>query len=257
MTIPPPLTFAALHRRELTRDPWSWIVAGLLPLAALTWRTLAPEVGVMSVYGVAALLLPPAVVSLVGARLARRTTWAFWGSLATRPAGAYRGAVVGAAAGVMLPQAAGAAVSAAILGAPLDAAVGLVVAVAIIVVTFAVVAGVAAAATLDPAKAVAIGAAIWGIGVIAFEPALVALAGAFANRPYEPWLATLVLMHPLELARVALLQTIDLPVFVGPTGLLVGRWLGGAAAAWAGASAIVIAVAATVVAGGVFARRER
>jgi len=252
-----PIGFATLHRRELARDPWAWAVAALLPVAAWTWRTLAPEVGVMSVFGVSALLLPPAVLALVAPRLAARSTWAFWGSLAVRPAGAYRGAVIGATIGVALPLLAGTAAAAALLGADLLPAVALVAAVAAIVVTYGAVAGLAAAATLDPAKAVAIGAAVWGLGVIAYEPALVALAGAFANRPYEPWLAALVLAHPLELARVALLRTLDVPVFVGPTGLLVARWLGGGAAAWAAAAALVIAAAGTVAAGIVLARRER
>lgn len=255
--IPPSIGFATLHGRELVRDPWAWVVAALLPLAAWTWRGLAPEMGVVSIYGVAALLLPPAVLALTAPRLARSTTWAFWGSLAVRPAAAYRGAVTGAITGVALPLLAGAAAAAAVVGAPLRPALALVVAVAVIVATFGAVAGLAAAATLDPAKAVAIGAAVWGAGVIAYEPALVALAGAFAERPFEPWLAALVLAHPLELARVALLRTLDVPVFIGPTGLLVGRWLGDGAAGWALASGIVIASAGTASAGAVLARRER
>lgn len=253
----PPLGFGVLHGRELARDPWSWAVAALLPLAAWTWRTLAPEVGVMSVFGVAALLVPPAVLALTAPRLARRTTWSFWGSLAVRPAAAYRGAVIGATVGVGIPLLAGAAAAAAIVGAPLLSAVALVAAVAIVVIVFGAVAGIAAAATLDPAKAVAIGAAVWGLGVIAYEPALVALAAAFAHRPFEPVLALLVVAHPLELARLALLRTLDVPVFVGPTGLLIGRWLGEAAAAWAVGAAALLAALATVLAGGVLARRER
>jgi hypothetical protein len=253
----PAIGFATLHRRELARDPWSWAVALLLPLAAWTWRQLAPEVGVMSVFGVAALLLPPAVLALTAPRLAVRTAWAFWGSLAVRPAAAYRGAVIGAVTGVLIPILAGTAAAAAVVGAPLVQAAALVAAVTIIVVTFGAVAGVAAAATLDPAKAVAIGAAVWGAAVIAYEPALVALAALFANRPYEPFLAALVLAHPIELARVALLRTLDIPVFVGPTGLLIGRWLGEAAALWAVAAAAVVAAAGTVAAGLVLARRER
>ncbi len=254
---PPAIGFATLHGRELARDPWAWLVAALLPVAAWTWRALAPEMGVVSVYGVAALLLPPAVLALMAPRLARPTTWAFWGSLAVHPAGAFRGAVLGATIGLALPLLAGAAAAGAVVGAALVPTVALVVAVGVIVATFGAVAGLAAAATLDPAKAVAIGAAVWGASVIAYEPALVALAGAFAERPYEPWLAALVLAHPLELARVALLRTLDVPVFIGPTGLLIGRWLGDAAAAWALASGAVLAAIGTLGAGAILARRER
>ncbi len=260
MTAPRPLTFEALHRRELARDPWVWVVAAMLPLTALSWRTLAPEVGVMSVFGVAALLLPPAVLALLAPRLARRSTWAFWGSLAPRPAGAYRGAVVGSTLGALLPLASGAAAAGAVVGAEPLAATALVAAVAAIVVAYGALAGLVAAATLDPARAIALGAVVWGLGVVAYEPALVALAVAFADRVYEPYLVALVLAHPLEIARVALLRTLDTPVFAGPTGLLLERWWGWAPlgpAFWAAVTSLLGAALLTVVAGGILARRSR
>ena len=257
MSAPPPLSFAALHRRELARDPWSWLTAALLPLAAWSWRTLAPEVGVMSVYGVAALLLPPAILALTAPRLARRETWAFWGWLAPRPAAAFRGAVVGATSGLLLPLAAGAALAAAVVGADLPAAAALVVAVAAIVVLYGALAGLAAALTLEPATAVAIGAVVWGVGVIAYEPLLVALAIRFADRVFEPVLAVLVLAHPLELARIALLRVLEVPVLVGPTGLLLERWWGAAAAWWAAAAAIGGALLLMLAAGALLAWRSR
>lgn len=257
VNVPPPLGFTALHRRELARDPWGWLVAALLPLSAWSWRTLAPEVGVMSVFGVAALLLPPAVLALIAPRLALRESWAFWGSLALRPAAAYRGAVIGATSGLLAPMMAGAALAAAVLGADLAAALALVLAVATMVVVYGAVAGLAAALTLDPAKGVAIGAVVWGLGVVAYEPLLVALAVRFADRLFEPLLVALVLAHPLELARIALLRVLEVPVFVGPTGLLLERWWGAAAAWWAAAAALVGAYLLTLVAGAYFARRSR
>lgn len=257
MSVPRPLGFAGLHRRELARDPWSWAVAALLPLTALSWRALAPEMGVMSVFGVAALLLPPAVLALTAPRLARRATWAFWGSLALRPAGAFRGAVIGATTGLLLPLCAGAAAAAAVVGAPPAAAFALVAAVAAIVIAYGALGGLVAAATLEPAKAVALGAVVWGVGVVAYEPALVALAVVFAERPFEPWLVALVLAHPLEVARVALLRTLEVPVFVGPTGLLLERWWGQAAVVWAAGVALLGAGGLLVLAGAWLARRSR
>lgn len=257
MSLPSPLSFAALHRRELARNPWAWLVAALLPLSAWSWRTLAPEMGVMSVYGMAALLLPPAVLALTAPRLARRDTWAFWGSLALRPAAAFRGAVIGATTGLLLPLLAGAALAAAVLGANLSATLALVSAVGAIVVAFGALAGLAAAITLEPAKALALGAVVWGVGVVAYEPLLVALAVIFADRIFEPFLALLVLMHPLELARVALLRVLEVPVFVGPTGLLLERWWGAAAAWWAALAALAGAFSLTGLAGVVLARRAR
>jgi len=260
VTPPRPLSFEALHRRELARDPWVWLVAAVLPLTAFSWRSLAPEVGVMSVFGVAALLLPPAVLALLAPRLARRSTWALWGSLATRPAAAYRGAVLGATLGALLPLAAGAAAAAAVVGADPVAAAALVGSVVAVVVAYGALAGLVAAATLEPARAVALGAVVWGLGVVAYEPALVALAVAFADRTFEPVLAAAMLAHPLEIARVALLRTLDTPVFVGPTGLLLQRWWGWAPlgpAFWAAVTSLLGAALLTFVAGGVLARRSR
>ena len=257
MSAPRPLSFTALHRGELARDPWAWAVAAILPLAAWSWRTLAPEVGVVSVYGVAALLLPPAVLALTAPRLARREIWAFWGSLALRPAAAYRGAVIGATSGLLLPMMAGAALAAAVLGADLVATGALVLSVAAIVGVYGALAGLVAALTLDPAKAVAIGAVVWGVGVVAYEPLLVALALLLADRVFEPLLVALVLAHPLELARVALLRVLEVPVFVGPTGLLLARWWGAAAAWWAAGVALLGAALLTVASGWLLARRAR
>jgi hypothetical protein len=175
-----------------------------------------------------------AVLALTAPRLARRATWAFWGSLALRPAGAFRGAVIGATLGLLLPLCAGAA-AAAVVGAAPAAAPRWWCSVAAIVIAYGALGGLVAAATLEPAKAVALGAVVWGVGVVAYEPALVALAVAFAERAFEPWLVALVLAHPLEVARVALLRTLEVPVFVGPTGLLLERWWGGRPWPWAAA----------------------
>ena len=253
----PAVGFAALHRRELARDPWTWAVAALLPATAFAWRAVAPEVGVVSAFGVAALVGPPAVVALVAPRLARRATWAFWGSLAVRPGRAFVAAAVGATAGVLPPVLAGAALAAAIVGADLGATVALVAAVAAVVVPYAALAVLLAAATLDAGRAVAAGAAVWALATVAYEPALVALAGAFADRPYEPFLAAALLAHPGELARLALLRALDAPVFVGPTGLIVARWLGPAPALWAAGATAVAGALLVVLAGAVFARRAR
>lgn len=249
--------FAALHRRELARDPWTWAVAALLPATALAWRALAPEVGVVSTFGVAALVGPPAVVALVAPRLARRATWAFWGSLAARPGRAFAAAALGATLGVLPALLAGAALAAAVLGAGAAAAAALVAAVAAVLVPYAALAALLAAATLDPARSVAMGAAVWAVATVAYEPALVALAGAFADRPFEPFLAAALLAHPGELARLALLRALDAPVFVGPTGLLVARWLGPAPAMWALAATALVGGSLVAAAGAVFARRPR
>ncbi len=253
----PAVGFAALHRRELARDPWTWAVAALLPATAFAWRAVAPEVGVVSAFGVAALVGPPAVVALVAPRLARRATWSFWGSLAVRPGRAFVAASVGAATGVLPPVLAGAALAAAIVGADLAATVALVAAVAAVFLPYAALAALLAAATLDAARAVAAGAAVWAVATVAYEPALVALAGAFADRPFEPFLAAALLLHPGELARLALLRALDAPVFVGPTGLIVARWLGPAPALWSVGATALVAGLLVAVAGAVFARRSR
>ncbi|MDF1522033.1 MAG: hypothetical protein P1P87_04350, partial [Trueperaceae bacterium] len=143
------------------------------------------------------------------------------------------------------------------------AALALVAAVAAVAVPYVALAALVAAVTLDPARAVAVGAAVWALATVAYEPALVALVGAFADRPFEPWLALALLAHPGELARLALLRALDAPVFVGPTGLLVARWLGPAtaapavAAAWAAGATVLVGSLLIAVAGWAFGRRSR
>ena len=253
----PAVGFAALHRRELARDPWTWAVAALLPATAFAWRAVAPEVGVVSAFGVASLVGPPAVVALVAPRLARRATWSFWGSLTVRPGRAFVAAAVGATTGVLPPLLAGAALAAAIVGADLAATAALVAAVAAVAVPYAALAALLAAITLDAGRAVAAGAAVWAVATVAYEPALVALAGAFADRPFEPFLAAALLVHPGELARLALLRALDAPVFIGPPGLIVARWLGPAPALWALGATALIGGWLVAIAGAVFARRAR
>jgi len=256
----PSLSFAALHRRELARDPFSWGVAALLPLSALSWRALSTEVGVMSLFGFAALLLPPAVLALLVPRLARRESWAFWGSLARRPGHAFLGASAGSAVGLLLPIAAGGAAAGAIIGAPLPVTLALLIAISAIVLVFAAVASLAAALTLDASSALALGAVVWGVGVLGYEPLLVALAVSFADRVFEPLLAALILLNPIELVRVALLRVLEVPVFVGPTGVLLERWWGGGVAATlalASSATLLFAAAIGTLAGWRFARRAR
>jgi hypothetical protein len=254
---PRPLSWTALHQRELARDPWVWLVAALLPTTALAWRALAPEVGVMSTFGVAALLLPPAVLALTAPRLARASTWAFWGSLALRPAAAYRGAIAGSTLGLLPPLLAGAAAAALLVRGDWTPTLALLLAVAGVVVFSVALAGFTAAATQDPARAVAAGALVWALLVIAYEPLLVALALAFADRPFEPILAALILANPLEVARVALLRALDTPVFAGPTGLLLERWWGAWAPWWAAVSTFAFTLALAGAAGVLLWRRPR
>jgi hypothetical protein len=253
----PPSSFAALYRRDLARDPAIWWIAALLPLAAWTWRGLTPEVGVMSIYGAAALFLPPAILATLIPRLARRATWAFLASLAPSPARAFVAAAVGATLGLLPPLLAGAAAAAAIVAAPPRAALALLAALALVVIAFAAVAAAAAAFTLEPGRAFAVGAVVWGFGAVAYEPLLIALAVAFAEHPFEGALAAALLVNPLEIARLALLRTLDVPVFVGATGLLIERWWGAAAWALTAAAAIVPAALLLMLAGLRFARGAR
>lgn len=211
----------------------------------------------MSIYGVAALLLPPAILALLTPRLARRAAWAFLGSLARSPARAFMAAAVGATAGLLPPLLAGGAAAAAIVGASPRAALALLAALALVVIAFAAVAAAAAAFTLDPGRAFSVGALVWAFGAIAYEPAAIALAGAFADRPYEGVLAVALLANPLEIARLALLRTLDVPVFVGATGLLLERWWGGAAWLFTAAAAMLPAALLLMIAGFRFARGAR
>ena len=254
---PRPLPLWRLVERTLVRDPWAWSPVPVLAAVSLGLASRSPEVALLSLYGVAQLVLPPLVLVLAVPTLAARDAWALWAPAMRRPGLAFVASALGAALGALWPAAVAALLAAVIAGiAPVQALV-LVGAVALTVLLWSLVAAVLAAFTLDPTRAMAGGVALWALGAIVYEPALVALAVTAADWPFEPLLAIALLANPAELGRVALVRALDVLVFAGPTGVLVARWLGDVPLVWATVATLGASGLLAGLAGWRFARRER
>ena len=252
-----PLPLWRLMERTLLRDPWSYSLVPVMAAVGLGLAGRTPEVALVSLYGIVQLVVPPLVLALTVPRLAARGVWALWGPALARPGVAFVAAALGAARGLAWPTALATLLAAAIAGIAPAAALVLALAVALTALLWALVGALLAAITLNPARALAGGVAWWALGAIVYEPALVAFTVAAAQRPFESALAMALLANPAELGRVALVRALDVPVFAGPTGVLVARWLGEAPLVWATAATLGWVVLLALAAGLVFARRER
>lgn len=252
-----PPGLAVLHAREVLRNPWVWPAGLALAAVALAFRDQAAAVGLVSVVATAQLILPPLVLVVAAPLLTRRETWAFWAALQRAPGRAFVRAALGIGLGLSLPLAVGAALAALALGlAPAHLGL-LLVALAALLAIWTAAAALVSAATLDASRALAIGLAVWAVVTLAYGPAVVGLATALSERPLEGLLIGALLLNPVEMLRVGLLETLQVPVLVGPVAVLLRDLLPGPTLAWgvggtASGTAILLAAA-----GVVFGRRDR
>ena len=255
--VPASLPLWRLVERTLLRDPWAWSLVPVMAAVGVGFAGRTPEVALVSLFGVAQLVVPPLVLALAVPTLATRGVWSLWAPATPRPGLAFVAAALGAASGLAWPAALAALVAAAIAGIAAPYALALGAAVALTALLWSLLGALLAALTLHTARALAGGLAFWALGAIVYEPALVAFAMLAADRPFEPLLALALLANPAELGRVALVRALDVPVFAGPTGVLVARWLGAAPLAVATAATLAWSALLAVAAAVVFARRDR
>jgi len=248
---------ATLHTREVLRNPWVWPAGVAVALLALAFRGREGAVGLVSLVAALQLYVPPLVMVVATPLLARRETWAFWAALQRSPGRAYVRAAIGVGVGTLVPLAVGAGLAGIVLASrPLELAL-LLAALTTLVAVWTALAALVAAATLDATRGLALGLAGWAAGTLAYGPAVVALATALPDRPLGGLLIGALLANPAEAVRVGLLETLDVPVLVGPVAVLLRDALPGPTLLWGAASAAVWAAALVVVAGYVFAVRDR
>lgn len=248
---------AALHLREVLRNPWTHLAGLALVGLALAFRGRGSAVGLVSMVAVLQLYLPPLTVVVAAPLLTRRDTWAFWAALPRPPAAAFRGAALGIAAGILVPLLVGGAVAGALLGFTIVELVLLWLTIAAVVAFFTAMTALFSGLTLDVTRAMAMGLAAWGLLVLAYGPVVVAIASAFADYPLGHFLIASLLLNPLELWRVGLLHTLQVPVLVGPVGKVVTDLFPDGALFLAAGSFAVVSTALLYLAGWVFAYRER
>ncbi len=218
--------FLSLYLREVLRNPWAWFLGLGLALLALAFRGRPEGVAVLSVYGLLLLFVPPAVLALSAPLLAGREEWAFWAAM-PRPAGRlYLAAAAGVGLGFLFPFLLGGGIAASLLGLSLGNAAWLIVALTLVVAFWVGVAAFAGALTLEPGRALGVGLLVWGLLVLAYDPAVVALSVIFRDYPLEGFMLAVLFANPLEILRVSLLKALHTPVLVGPVGYLLDKLLG-------------------------------
>lgn len=251
----PPLF--GLYLKALLRNPWAWAPAPALLGFAIVFAARGREVGLVSTFALALLALPPLWLALAVPLLAEREEWAFWSAYPGKAARLYRSGALGVAAGLLVPLLVGSGLVGGGLGLGLGRTLELFALLGLVAVYWSGVAALAAAVAPDPARALGMGLALWAALALLYEPVVVGLAVALADWPLETPLLVAVLANPMELARVSLLESLGVPVLVGPVGYLLDRILGygglalplGVFAFW---SLLFFALA-----GWVFARRDR
>ena len=248
---------ATLHAREVLRNPWVWPAGVAVALLALAFRGREGAVGLVSLVAALQLYVPPLVMVIAAPLLARRETWAFWAALQRSPGRAYVRAAIGVSVGTFVPLALGAGLAGIVLASrPLELAL-LLAALTTLVAVWTALAALVAAATLDATRGLALGLAGWAAGTVAYGPAVVALATALPDRPLGGLLIGALLVNPAEAVRVGLLETLGVPVLVGPIAVLLRDALPGPTLAWGAASSAAWAAALLAAAGYVFAVRDR
>lgn len=252
-----PISLLALHRREVLRNPWSWLAALVLPGLSLAFVGRPPGVGLLSIYGSLLLFMPPVVLALSVPLLARREEWAFWAAMPALPGRLYQAGMAGVGVGLSVAMLAGIGLSGVVLQLP-PVWLGLLALSLLAVLWLWVgIAGLCATLFFDPGRALGAALGLWGVLVLAYNPLVVGLAVALQHYPLEPFLIATLLVNPLELLRVALLQALQVPVLVGPVGHLLTQLLGGSSLAWAALAFAGWFAATFGLAGVVFARRDR
>lgn len=248
---------ATLHAREVLRNPWAWPAGLAIGLVALAFRDLDGAVALVSLVAALQSYVPPLLLVLATPLLTRRETWAFWSALQPTPGRAFVAAAAGIGWGTTVPLAAGAAIAALLLGSTPGELALLLTALVSLVAVWTAVAALLAAATLDATRALAIGLALWAAATLAYGPAIVGLATALVDRPLGGLLIGALLVNPAEAVRVGLLETLNVPVLVGPVAVLLQRSLPGPTLAWGVAGSAAVALVIATLAGVVFARRSR
>ena len=248
---------ARLFLKEVLRNPWAWFLGLGVALLALAFRGRPEGVAVLSLYGLLLLFVPPAVLALAAPLLARREEWAFWTAM-PRPAGRlYLSAAAGLSLGFLIPFLLGGALAASLLGLSTPRVLWLLLALVLVVLFWVGVAAFSGALVLEPGRALGIGLLLWGLLVLAYDPAVVGLSVLFRDYPLEGFLLAVIFANPLEILRVSLLKGIGAPILVGPVGYLLDRMLGDLGPlplllSFGGAFLLLYGVAAFV-----FARRDR
>jgi Cu-processing system permease protein len=93
---------------------------------------------------------------------------------------------------------------------------------------FVALAFLIALATRDKARGLAAAIGLWLVMTVAYDGVVLAVANAFASYPLERPMIGLMLLNPVDLARVLVLMQLDIAALMGYTGAVFERFFGSA-----------------------------
>ena len=120
----------------------------------------------------------------------------------------------------------------------------------LITAIFVAIAALIAVRIDDRVRALGVAIAAWLAGTVLYDGLVLLVATVFSDYPLEPTLLGLMLINPVDIARVVLLMQFDISALMGITGAVFRKTLGGgsgfavalaALLAWIAAPAILAA----------------
>jgi Cu-processing system permease protein len=93
-------------------------------------------------------------------------------------------------------------------------------------VVFVAIAFLIALKCREKARGLAVAIAVWSVATIVYDGLVLLIANAYAAFPLERPMIALMLLNPVDLARVLLLMQLDVAALMGYTGAVFQRFFG-------------------------------
>ena len=221
--------------RDVVRSRWLLAYAGFFALATELLLRFGGDGtrALLSLVNVVLLLIP--LVSVVFGTMYLYNAREFVELLLAQPVRRgqlFGGLYLGLAAPLALGFAAGVGaplvLHGALAGSTAGAAVALLGCGVALTLAFLAVAFVIALRTEDRVKGVGAAIAVWLGAAVLYDAVVLLVATLFADHPIEGPLLALVVLNPVDLARVVLLLQFDVSALMGYTGAVFQRFFGSA-----------------------------
>jgi Cu-processing system permease protein len=258
------LRLAEYQLRDLVRSRWILIYVGFLFVSTdLLLRFSVSQTSALLSMGSAVILLVPLATLLFGA-LYMYAARSFHELLLAQPVSRHQ-LFAGTYIGIALPLTAAFGIGVAlplVYHVPHDpgalrAAVVVIGSGGALTLVCTGIALLVAAAVEDRMKGVAAAMGIWLLLAVLYDSGVLLLVALLADYPLERPLAVLMLINPIDLARVLLLVEMDAAALMNYTGAVLTRLLGEATGRGVGVAALAAWITIPpVLAWRVFARRD-
>jgi Cu-processing system permease protein len=133
--------------------------------------------------------------------------------------------------------------------ARLSTLIALLVSGVMLTVVFVAIAFLIALKCREKARGLAVAIAVWSVATIVYDGLVLLIANAYAAFPLERPMIALMLLNPVDLARVLLLMQLDVAALMGYTGAVFQRFFGSGIGTTVVMTALATWVAAPVLLG--------